>query len=125
VVAVVIDTPLDFNSVTSGVCCDHFVAPVITGLVVVNTDSGVVPARSTSTHLGCFQVWPGGYGLENGAFRAGIDAGLEVLVGSRKVEMLVRGTWWILYLKAKTGPARWNREISMGISPGHEASKRN
>lgn len=75
-VAIVIDTPLDFNSVACGISCDDLVTPVITGLVVVDTDSGVIPAWSTSSHLGFFQVWPGGYGLENGTFGAGVDPSL-------------------------------------------------
>lgn len=75
-IAVVVNAPLDFDYLVCSVTGDYGITPVVSRLVVVNTDSGVVPAGSTSTHLGFFQIWPCGYWFENGAFGASVDPSL-------------------------------------------------
>lgn len=46
------------------------------GLVVVDADAGVVATWSASADLGGFEVGPCGDRFEDGAFGAGVDAGL-------------------------------------------------
>ena len=70
VVTVVVDAPLDFDDFAGLVRRYDLVAPVLGGLVVVESIAGVVAARPAPTD-GCgLQVWPGIDWFENGAFRA-------------------------------------------------------
>jgi hypothetical protein len=76
-VAVVVNTPLNFDDV---ICCiggDHRIAPVIAGLVVVDTNSRIVSTWPTSTNLGSFKVGPSSDWFEDGAFGARIDTSLS------------------------------------------------
>lgn len=75
-VAIVVDTPLHFHDLVCSICGNDRVAPVSAGLVVVNTNSGIVTTRSTSANLGSFQIGPCSDWFKDGAFRAGINASL-------------------------------------------------
>lgn len=75
-VTVVIDTPFHFHDLVSSICCDDRVAPVSGGLVIVDTNSGVIATWPTPTNLCFFQVRPCGDWFKDGAFGAGINASL-------------------------------------------------
>jgi hypothetical protein len=75
-VTVVIDAPFHFDDLVSSIFCDDRVAPVSGGLVIVNTNSGVVATWSTPTNLCFFQVRPSRDWFKDGAFGAGINASL-------------------------------------------------
>lgn len=76
-VAIVVDTPLHFDDLVRCVSGNYRVAPVIAGLVIVNTNSSIVSTWPTSANLCCFQVGPSGDWLEDGAFGASINASLN------------------------------------------------
>jgi cytochrome c biogenesis protein ResB len=78
-VTIVVDTPLNFDDVICYIRGDHGIAPVITGLVVVDTDSRVVSTWPTSANLGSFKVGPSSDWFEDGAFGAGINSSLSRL----------------------------------------------
>ena len=71
-VTIVINAPLHSGRVAAGVGHDGRVTPVRSGLVVVDAHAGVVAAGSGAADYCGSYVWPGGYGLEDGAFGAGI-----------------------------------------------------
>lgn len=75
-VAVSVNAPLHIDHVASTICCYDGFTPVIARLIIVNTHSSVVSAWPASADLSCFEIRPGSDRLEDGAFRAGIDASL-------------------------------------------------
>lgn len=96
-VTIVIDTPLNVHDIICRIRGNHAISPVITGLVIVDTDSGIVATWPTSANLGGFKVRPGRYWLEDGAFGAGIDTSLLKSVSYKKFPDPARGE----YLKSK------------------------
>jgi hypothetical protein len=78
-VTVVVNAPLDVDNLARLVGGDGFFAPVGTGLVVVDADSGVVAAWSRSSDFGGVEVWPGGDGFQDCALGARIWAGLSLV----------------------------------------------
>jgi hypothetical protein len=52
-VSIVVDTPLHFHDLVCRVFGDH-IAPVSGGLVVINTNSGIISTWSTTANLGSF-----------------------------------------------------------------------
>ncbi len=76
VVAVVVDTPLNIDSVAGLVGLDGFLAPVCAGLVVVDTDALVVSARSHTSNRCLVESGPSIYGLKDSALWASIGASL-------------------------------------------------
>jgi hypothetical protein len=79
-ISIVIDTPLNFHNIVCRICGNYVISPIITGLIIVDTDSGIVSTWPTSADLGGFKVGPRSDWFEDGAFGAGIDAGLLKLV---------------------------------------------
>lgn len=67
VVTVVVNAPLDVDSVASSVRHNRRVTPVGRRLVVVDADAGIVAARTASADLGFRNVGPCRHGLQNGA----------------------------------------------------------
>lgn len=113
-ISIVIDTPLNFHSIVRRICGNHRISPVVTGLVIVDTDSGIVSTWPTSTDLGGFKVGPRGYWLEDGAFGAGIDAGLLKLVLFEEIHRSGEGV--IPQIQAEYDLKEWSsiRERSPG-----------
>jgi hypothetical protein len=77
VVAVVVDAPLHGDDLPGGVGCHGREAPVCGGIVVVDADARVVAAGAGAGDGRGVEVGPGGDGLEDGAFGAGVDSDLE------------------------------------------------
>lgn len=69
-VAVVVETPLNFNSVSGRVGDDWFGAPISAGIVVINADAGIVATWATATDLGGSEVRPRGDRLEDSTLGA-------------------------------------------------------
>lgn len=76
-VAVVVDTPLDINDITSLVHRDGLLTPVATGQVIVNSRTSVVAARATPANLRSSDVRPSLDWFEDGALRARIPCSLK------------------------------------------------
>lgn len=77
VVAVVVHAPLNINDLACRVGHDRVLSPyTIPGSVVINTDAGIVAARSTPANGCSGKIWPRGDWLENVALGAAIKAGL-------------------------------------------------
>lgn len=72
VVSVVVHTPHNLDLLAGGVRFDHISAPVTCWHVVVGAYSGIVPANTAASDFGLVERWPSGYGLQDGAFRAGV-----------------------------------------------------
>lgn len=81
-VTVVVNTPLDIDSVARRVRHNRRVTPVGSRLVVVDADAGVVAARATPADLGLRNIGPGGHGLQDGALRASVQASLETRIST-------------------------------------------
>jgi len=74
VVAVVVKTPLHVDDVAGLVGRDCSLAPDVARLVVVDRYTGIVAAGTGATDRSGVKSGPGGYGLEDGAFGAGVFA---------------------------------------------------
>lgn len=76
VIAVVVQTPHYLDLLARFVGLDRLRTPCAARLVVVDADARVVAARSAAVYGGFVKCWPRCYGLENGAFGAGVVTGL-------------------------------------------------
>lgn len=81
VVAIVVDAPLHINYIAALVGNDRRRSPAGSGLVVVDTDTGVVSAWACAPNLGRVEVGPGRDGLEDGALGTCVWSSLSVEPG--------------------------------------------
>lgn len=93
-----VDTPLYINGLSRSVCCYRRVAPVVGGLIVVDTDSGIVATWTAAAYSGSGDIWPGFDGLSNCALGAGVYAGLYTVCKQART-----GVWTLLILQNQAG----------------------
>jgi hypothetical protein len=79
-IAIVVNTPLDLNDVVCSISCHHGIAPVVTGLIVVHADPGIISTWSTAANLSCFQIRPSSNRLKDRALRTSVNASLMDLI---------------------------------------------
>jgi hypothetical protein len=75
-VAVGINTPLNLNNFPRSIRDYRFIAPVFTGLIVVDADTSIVATWSTPANLSGLKIRPGGDWLQDRTFGAGINTSL-------------------------------------------------
>lgn len=120
VVAVMIDAPLHLDDLTGRVDGCRLGAPVGGGLVVVNVYPGVETAGAAAADGSGVEVWPGGDGLEDHAFRAGVLSGLGVLAFSRVFDLWKR----VAYLEAEAGSAVGDCQVAVSADGRGEGEER-
>lgn len=76
-VSVVVHAPLDVDNLTRGVSGHGAGSPASPWLIVVNTDTGIVAARTASSNLGLGYVGPSRDRLKDGTFGTCIDTSLQ------------------------------------------------
>jgi hypothetical protein len=57
-VAIMVHTPLYIHNITCRIGDYWFIAPVLTRLVIINTDTSVIATRATSAHLSGSYIRP-------------------------------------------------------------------
>lgn len=79
VVAVVVDTPLDFNNLAGRIGRNRLLAPICAGLIVVDTNACIVATWTCAPDLCLIEVWPSCHWLQDSTLRARIRASLRVM----------------------------------------------